>query len=356
MDELELVKRRRQGRLQVRLGDRAPLPRRVLAPVGQRRVPRLPRARTERIHLGSGIFNPLPAGEPPGEGRRAGRDARPPLARALRVRHRPRRGQPRDPRLPPRHRRTSPRHARSGKTSSREFPKMWMQDEYEGYEGKYWSLPPRKILPKPYEKPHPPMWYAAGNTSQLRDGRAAAASACSASRSATSTTWSRCVEAYKNDDRRTPSRSARSSTTTSWSPTRGVRGRGRARPRCKSTVDARAQLPAEQRVPLPRHVPAPRRAPRLARADPRLRPPTTIRGVVGQLGAVIVRRPRRGARRSASAGRAPAPTSSCSASGTATQEETLETIRLMGEHVIPKIDTDPVHRTTRLRRGEGAKI
>ena len=55
----------------------------------------------------------------------------------------------------------------------REFPKMWMQDTYEGYEGKFWSLPPRKILPKPYVKPHPPMWYAAGNTSQLRDGRAA---------------------------------------------------------------------------------------------------------------------------------------------------------------------------------------
>jgi alkanesulfonate monooxygenase SsuD/methylene tetrahydromethanopterin reductase-like flavin-dependent oxidoreductase (luciferase family) len=44
-----------------------------------------------------------------------------------------------------------------------EFPKMWMQDTYEGYEGKFWSLPPRKILPKPYLKPHPPMWYAAGN-------------------------------------------------------------------------------------------------------------------------------------------------------------------------------------------------
>src|SRR3954452_11082 len=45
-----------------------------------------------------------------------------------------------------------------------EFPKMWMQDTYEGYDGKFWSLPPRKILPKPYKKPHPPMWYAAGNT------------------------------------------------------------------------------------------------------------------------------------------------------------------------------------------------
>src|SRR3954454_1494463 len=36
-----------------------------------------------------------------------------------------------------------------------ESAKMCTQDEYDGYEGKYWSLPPRKILPKPYHKPHP---------------------------------------------------------------------------------------------------------------------------------------------------------------------------------------------------------
>jgi alkanesulfonate monooxygenase SsuD/methylene tetrahydromethanopterin reductase-like flavin-dependent oxidoreductase (luciferase family) len=35
--------------------------------------------------------------------------------------------------------------------------------------------------------------------------------------------------------------------------------------------------------------------------------------------------------------------------GTGTREDTLQTIRLMGEHVIPKVDTDPVHRTTRMR-------
>ena len=35
--------------------------------------------------------------------------------------------------------------------------------------------------------------------------------------------------------------------------------------------------------------------------------------------------------------------------GMAPQDQTLETIRLMGEYVIPKIDKDPVHRTTRFR-------
>ena len=45
-----------------------------------------------------------------------------------------------------------------------EFPKMWLQDVYEGHESQYWQLPPRRILPRMYKKAHPPMWYAAGNT------------------------------------------------------------------------------------------------------------------------------------------------------------------------------------------------
>jgi alkanesulfonate monooxygenase SsuD/methylene tetrahydromethanopterin reductase-like flavin-dependent oxidoreductase (luciferase family) len=45
-----------------------------------------------------------------------------------------------------------------------EFKKMWLMEEYPGYQGMYWSLPPRKVLPKPWGKGHPAMWYAAGNT------------------------------------------------------------------------------------------------------------------------------------------------------------------------------------------------
>jgi alkanesulfonate monooxygenase SsuD/methylene tetrahydromethanopterin reductase-like flavin-dependent oxidoreductase (luciferase family) len=44
-----------------------------------------------------------------------------------------------------------------------EFPKMWLQDPYEGYESQYWQLPERRILPRMYKPAHPPMWYAAGN-------------------------------------------------------------------------------------------------------------------------------------------------------------------------------------------------
>lgn len=35
----------------------------------------------------------------------------------------------------------------------------WTNDEYS-FEGKYWSMPKRRVLPKPLQKPHPPLWGA----------------------------------------------------------------------------------------------------------------------------------------------------------------------------------------------------
>jgi alkanesulfonate monooxygenase SsuD/methylene tetrahydromethanopterin reductase-like flavin-dependent oxidoreductase (luciferase family) len=43
-----------------------------------------------------------------------------------------------------------------------EFKKMWRDGTYS-HDGEYFSLPERNVLPKPYVKPHPPMWVAAGN-------------------------------------------------------------------------------------------------------------------------------------------------------------------------------------------------
>jgi alkanesulfonate monooxygenase SsuD/methylene tetrahydromethanopterin reductase-like flavin-dependent oxidoreductase (luciferase family) len=39
------------------------------------------------------------------------------------------------------------------------LPKMWTTETY-GYQGECWSMPPRTIIPKPYQRPHPPMWVA----------------------------------------------------------------------------------------------------------------------------------------------------------------------------------------------------
>jgi alkanesulfonate monooxygenase SsuD/methylene tetrahydromethanopterin reductase-like flavin-dependent oxidoreductase (luciferase family) len=121
-------------------------------------------AKTERIHIGGGIFNPLPAVNHPakvaerinyidqlshgrvefGTGRGAGSHEILGFLNHLGV--------------------TDTNQTKEiWEDVIREFPKMFMQDEYEGYQGKYWSLPPRKILPRPYGKGHAPMWYAAGN-------------------------------------------------------------------------------------------------------------------------------------------------------------------------------------------------
>ncbi|MGW7003238.1 LLM class flavin-dependent oxidoreductase [Streptomyces sp. NPDC054933] len=119
---------------------------------------------TERIHLGSGIFNPLPQVNHPakvaervamldhlsggrfefGTGRGAGSHEILGFLPGI----------------------TDMNHTKEiWEETIAEFPKMWLQDTYEGFEGKHWSLPARKILPKPYGASHPAMWYAAGSPS-----------------------------------------------------------------------------------------------------------------------------------------------------------------------------------------------
>jgi alkanesulfonate monooxygenase SsuD/methylene tetrahydromethanopterin reductase-like flavin-dependent oxidoreductase (luciferase family) len=39
-------------------------------------------------------------------------------------------------------------------------PRMWTEDPFE-HRGRFVSVPPRSIIPKPLQKPHPPMWMAA---------------------------------------------------------------------------------------------------------------------------------------------------------------------------------------------------
>ena len=41
----------------------------------------------------------------------------------------------------------------------RVIPKMWMQERF-AWNGRMFSMPERAILPKPIQKPHPPMWVA----------------------------------------------------------------------------------------------------------------------------------------------------------------------------------------------------
>jgi alkanesulfonate monooxygenase SsuD/methylene tetrahydromethanopterin reductase-like flavin-dependent oxidoreductase (luciferase family) len=41
-----------------------------------------------------------------------------------------------------------------------EIPKMWTEEVYPGHQGTYFSMPPRQVIPKPVQKPHPPIWMA----------------------------------------------------------------------------------------------------------------------------------------------------------------------------------------------------
>lgn len=40
---------------------------------------------------------------------------------------------------------------------------LFLNDDFPGYKGKYYDLPPRKLIPKPVQRPHPPLWVAAAS-------------------------------------------------------------------------------------------------------------------------------------------------------------------------------------------------
>jgi len=50
----------------------------------------------------------------------------------------------------------------------RETAKMLAMEPYPGYEGKYFSMPVRNIVPKPVQTPHPPLWIACSNRDTIK--------------------------------------------------------------------------------------------------------------------------------------------------------------------------------------------
>ena len=45
---------------------------------------------------------------------------------------------------------------------------MMVLDPYPGFEGKYFSMPCRNVVPKPFQRPHPPMWMACTNRDTIK--------------------------------------------------------------------------------------------------------------------------------------------------------------------------------------------
>ena len=46
------------------------------------------------------------------------------------------------------------------------IPRMWTEDPFS-HEGHYFNIPPRSVIPKPVQKPHPPMWVACSQPSSF---------------------------------------------------------------------------------------------------------------------------------------------------------------------------------------------
>ncbi|MGB5949149.1 MAG: LLM class flavin-dependent oxidoreductase [Parvibaculum sp.] len=52
--------------------------------------------------------------------------------------------------------------------AAEQIANMMVLDPYPGFEGKYFSMPCRNVLPKPVQEPHPPMWMACTNRDTIK--------------------------------------------------------------------------------------------------------------------------------------------------------------------------------------------
>src|SRR5262249_19128019 len=47
------------------------------------------------------------------------------------------------------------------------LPQIWQADEFS-WEGRFWKVPPRRVLPKPFQRPHPRMYLACTQTESFK--------------------------------------------------------------------------------------------------------------------------------------------------------------------------------------------
>ncbi|BAU84057.1 luciferase family protein [Streptomyces laurentii] len=303
---------------------------------------------TDRIHLGSGIFNPLaPVNHPVkvaekvamldhlsggrfefGSGRGAGSHEILGFMPGI----------------------TDMNHTKEiWEETIAEFPKMWLQDEYEGFQGKHWSLPPRKVLPKPYGKSHPAMWYAAGSPSSYAMAGSKGLGVLGFSvQKVSDMEWvlesyksaikeARAVGDFVNDNVMVTSTAI-----------------------CAETHEKAVEIAVggglnylqsllfryHDTFPRPDGIPEwPELLPEYSAEIIELLIQEELM-ICGDPGEVLAQ-----CRRWEQAG---ADQLSFGLPIGISAEDTKNTIKLIGEHVIPQIDTDPVHRTTRFRQSAGS--
>jgi alkanesulfonate monooxygenase SsuD/methylene tetrahydromethanopterin reductase-like flavin-dependent oxidoreductase (luciferase family) len=229
-----------------------------------------------------------------------------------------------------------------------EFAKMWMNEEYPGFEGKWWSLPPRKILPKPWKKPHPALWYAAGNTSSYAMAARKGLGVLGFSVGSFDELGP-VMEAYKKDIPNAEPVGAYVNdnimvTSAAFIAEDHEAGYQSAINSAMSYLQSNV-FRYHDTFPRPDWVPP----------WPELIPDPGREGIeAAAAGGALVGDPD-DALAAASKWEAAGADQLVFGMGMVSKEESLETIRLIGEHVIPKLDKDPVHRTTRFREAAAAK-
>ncbi|MFD9036470.1 LLM class flavin-dependent oxidoreductase [Streptomyces sp. NPDC059567] len=303
---------------------------------------------TDRIHLGSGIFNPLaPVNHPVkvaekvamldhlsqgrfefGSGRGAGSHEILGFMPGI----------------------TDMNHTKEiWEETIAEFPKMWLQDEYVGFQGKHWSLPPRKVLPKPYGKSHPAMWYAAGSpSSYAMAGKKGLGVLGFSVQKVSDMEW--VVESYK----------------TAIKEAKAVGGfvndnvMVTSTAICAETHDKAVEIAVGgglnylQSLLFRYHdtFPRPEGIPEWPELLPEYSAEIIELLIAEEL--MICGDPEEVLGQCKRWEQAGADQLSFGLPIGISYEDTMNSIKLIGEHVIPKIDTDPVHRTTRFRQAAGA--
>ncbi|MFE2287810.1 LLM class flavin-dependent oxidoreductase [Streptomyces sp. NPDC059443] len=230
-----------------------------------------------------------------------------------------------------------------------EFPKMFLQEEYEGFQGKHWSLPPRKIFPKPYGKAHPAMWYAAGSPASYAMAAKKGLGVLGFSvQKVSDMAWvldqyktaiqeAKAIGAFVNDNVMVTSTAI-----------------------CAETHDKAVEIAVNanmnrfQSLVFRYHDTFPR--PEIIPEWPEILPEynAEIVELLIEEELLICGDPsevRQQCKRWEEAG---ADQLSFGLPTGVSYEDTMTTIKLIGEHVIPHIDTDPVHRTTRFREASGS--
>ncbi|MET7517749.1 LLM class flavin-dependent oxidoreductase [Streptomyces sp. NPDC005480] len=225
-----------------------------------------------------------------------------------------------------------------------EFPKMFLQEEYEGFEGTYWSVPPRKIFPRPLGKGHPAMWYAAGNppSYEMAARKGLGVLGFSVGKLAD---LDPVIKAYKKAIVNAEPIGAFVNDNVLC--VTGVFVHEDARKAREKALNARLAYMTSNAFRYHDSFPHPEGVP----VWPELIPDHDLDAIEALIesGGLICGTPDevvQQCKRWESAGLDQLSFSL----GMASLEEDKETLRLLGEHVVPQLDTDPLHRTTRFRR------